>query len=40
MSNQLPLGMSNPLKDYDVLFKIVLIGDSCNFLFLEPCSNI
>lgn len=28
MSNNGGLGLSNPIKDYDVLYKIVLIGDS------------
>ena len=28
MSSNNGLGISNPSKDYDVLFKIVLIGDS------------
>lgn len=29
------LGIANPNKDYDVLYKIVLIGDSGLFVFYK-----
>lgn len=28
------LGFANPIKDYDVLYKIVLIGDSGKLLYI------
>lgn len=34
MSSNGGLGVTNPGKDYDVLFKIVLIGDSGLWLFI------
>lgn len=44
MSNNGGLGLSNPIKDYDVLYKIVLIGDSGWFSYfaikIEPITFI